>query len=188
MPTLSVLLILLLFQTPESPKVRAGTAVSARLETLVDSSTAIAGDAVVARVTEPVRIAERIVIPQESVLNGRVETVQSATDEVEGRFRLVFREIQFSDGRRVPTWITDSFSASPPKRKLRYVLFTGIGAAAGSLVGGSAARVSGLLGGTLVGYLIAANSNDGNRSDLKLKPGRRLHLKFGEDLIISAEH
>jgi hypothetical protein len=187
MPTLSVLLISLLFQTAESPQVRAGMTVSARLETLIDSSTAIPGDTVVARVAEPVRVADKIIIPQGSVLNGRVETVVPATDAAEGRLRLVFREIQFSDGRRISTWITDSFSASPPKRKLRYVLFTGLGATAGSLIGGRAARVSGILGGTLVGYLIAANSSDGNRPDLKLKPGRVLHLKFGEDLIIRGQ-
>jgi hypothetical protein len=182
---LSVLLFFLAGQPPQSQLIPTGTAVEARLESSLDTATSSVGDMVLARVAKPVRVGGKTIIPEGSGLNGRVETIASATEAAEGRVRIVFREIQFPDGRRYPTWITKSFSASPPNRKLRYALYVGLGAGAGSLIGGRTARVSGILGGTLVGFLIAANSGDSNRPDLKLRPGRRLQLQFGEDFHLN---
>ena len=169
-------------QSVQAAVIPAGTRVDARLESSVQTATSNIGDGIVAIVVEPIRAAGQIIVPRGSRLNGRVETIQPATGGSEGRVRLVFREIQLPDGRAVSTWITNSFSASPPKRKLRYVLSMGIGAAAGSLIGGKAARTAGIIGGTLVGFIIAANYGDGKLSDLTLRPGQVLRLQLGEDL------
>jgi len=132
--------------------------------------------------SEPVRAAGRIVLPRGTRLIGRIETIAPATPTTEGRVRLVFREIEFSDGRKISVWLTNSFTASPPKRTLRYILYMGIGGAAGGLVGGRSARTAGILGGTLAGFVIAGNTHDENLPDLTLKPGQTLELQFGEDL------
>jgi hypothetical protein len=126
-----------------------------------------------------------MVVPAGVRLNGRVETIEAATDASEGRVRLVFREIEFPGGRRVPAWITNSFAASPPKRTLRYVLYTGLGAVAGGLIGGKKARVTGILGGTTVGFVIASNSGDEKLPDLELKAGKVVRLMLGEDLNVN---
>jgi hypothetical protein len=162
--------------------VPAGTSVDARLEMPVRTATSAAGDAVSAVLSEPVRAAGRIVLPEGSRLNGRVETIAPATVVNRGRLRLAFREIHFPDGRTMPTWITSSFSASPPKRSLRYVLFVTIGGAAGAFAGGKSARVAGIIGGTLAGFLIAANSSPEKLPDVELKRGELLRLQLGEDL------
>ena len=133
-------------------------------------------------VAEPIRAAGKIMVPRGSRLNGRVETVQAATRSNEGRVRLAFRQIEFPDGRTTPTWITNAFSASAPRRNLRYVLFMGIGATAGGLIGGKSARTSGILGGLLGGFVIAGASGNGNLPDLVLRPGQVIRLMFGEDL------
>jgi hypothetical protein len=96
----------------------------------------------------------------------------------------VFREIEFPDGRRTETWITDSFMASPPKRILRYFLYTGAGGAAGAFVGGSRLRVGASIGGALMGFILAMNSNTGTLPDLTMRPGQILHLQLGEDLVL----
>ena len=179
-----VALLILFSQFGPSALVPAGTRVDARLESSVRTATSNTGDEIVAVVVEPLRAEGQIVVPQGSRLNGRVETIQPATTTNEGRVRLVFREIQFPDGRKIPTWITNAFSASPPKRNLRYVLYVGIGASAGALIGGSAARTTGILGGTLVGLLIAENSGSGKHPDVSLRPGQMLHLELGEDLSL----
>jgi len=103
----------------------------------------------------------QIVVPQGSRLNGRVETVEPATRDGEARVRLVFREIEFADGRRISTWITNSFAASRPPATFVRALY-GNRAAGGALIGGKAARVAGILGGTLIGFVIAANSSERN--------------------------
>ena len=182
MRTLSVLLFMLTFQPAQAALIPAGTQVDARLETLVQTATSDTGDAVFAVVVESIRADGKVIVPSGARLNGRVETIEPATETTEGRVRLAFREIQFPDGRKVSAWITNSFSASPPKQKLRYLLYPGIGAVAGGLIGGGKARVSGILGGIVVGVVIAGNSGDGKLADLKLKPGRVLRLRIGEDL------
>jgi hypothetical protein len=182
MRTLSVLIFMLACQPAQSALIPAGTRVDARLETSVHTATSNSGEAVLAVLTESIRSDGKIVVPSGTRLNGRIETIEPATETTEGRVRIAFREIQFPDGRRVSAWITNSFSASPPKTKLRYALYTGLGAVAGGLIGGNRARVSGILGGTIVGLVIAGNSGNGKLSDLKLKPGRVLRFRIGEDL------
>ena len=123
-------------------------------------------------------------IPKGSRLDGRVETISPPTVTSEGRVRLAFRSIQFPDGRSVSTWITDSFSASPPKRELRYALYMGIGATAGAFIGGKSARTAGILGGAIVGFVVAENTGQGKLPDVVLKQGRILQLRLGEDLLL----
>jgi hypothetical protein len=184
MGAFSVVLLLLTAQGLTTSSIPAGTSVRARLESPVETATSNAGDAVVAIMTQPLRREGKIIVPEGSRLNGRVETVSSATQTSEGRVRLAFRDIQFPDGRTTSTWITHSFSASPPKRKLRYGLYMGIGAAAGAMIGGKSARTAGIIGGTLAGFVIAGNSESDKLPDLVLKPGRMLTLRLGEDLLL----
>src|SRR5439155_16722405 len=101
------------------------------------------GEAVVAVVTSPLRESTTVVVPRGSRLNGRVETIQPATHTEEGRVRLVFRDIQFPDGRHISTWITNSFEAPTPKRKLRYILLIGLGGTAAGVAAGHSGRAAG---------------------------------------------
>src|SRR5262249_32888599 len=138
-------------------------------------------------VTESIQSGGSIVVPKGSRLAGRVETIEPAGRSNAGRVRLAFREIQFPDGRKISTWITDSFSASQPNSKLRYALFIGVGAAGGGLIGGKGARVAGILGGTIIGFTLVNNSGNDKLPDLVLEPGRLLHLQFSEDLKLGDE-
>jgi hypothetical protein len=178
----AVFFFLLLGSQVHSAVIPAGTRVEATLQSAVQTASSNTGDAIGAVLAVPIRAGANIIVPQGSRLNGRIETIEPATSQSEGRVRLVFREIQLPDGRRVSTWITNAFTASPPNRKLRYVLGVGIGATVGGLIGGKTARVSGILGGTLIGAIIAGSSGHGKLPDLALKPGQKLRLEFGEDL------
>lgn len=172
----------LLFAQPET--VPAGTRVEAKLESAVRTKTAEIGDDVVAILTRPIRVADRVVVPEGSRLNGRVETVQAATRTNEGRVRLVFRELQLPGGRRGPTWMTNAFTAPPSRRGLKYVLLMGTGAAAGAIIGGKHARVTGILGGLLTGFVLAGNGRPPNLRDLTLKAGQQIPLELREDLAV----
>jgi hypothetical protein len=184
MHVLSLFLLLLASDPQSVPTVRAGTRVEARLQSSVRTARSGVGDEVVAVVTRPIRTPNTVIVPTGSHLNGRVETIQAATPANEGHVRLVFREIELPDGRRVSTWITNSFGAPPPKRALRYVFWMSGGGAAGGLIGGTAARVAGILGGMLAGFVIAGRDDDSNLPDLTLRSGRTIHLQLNEDLAI----
>jgi hypothetical protein len=187
MAPFSQLLFLWMLQTAPPASIPAGTHVEARIESSVKTADSKVGDPIVAVVARPIRAAGKVVVPEGARLNGRIETIEPATVTSEGRVRLAFREIQFPDGRSVSTWITNSFSASPPKRTRRYVLAMGIGAFAGAAIGQHAARTAGILGGTLVGFVIANNSGGGKRRDLELRQGGVITLEFREDLKISTD-
>jgi len=184
MSPLAALLIVLLVQVVPAV-VRAGTPVDAKLETHVQSAISNAGDSVTAIVTQPIRAGRDIIVPEGSQLIGRVETIEPAGRTTAGRVRLVFREVQLVDGRRISTWITNSFAAGPPKRNFRYFLYMGIGGAAGALVGGHSARIAGLLGGTLAGFVIAGNTDSGKFPEIALKAGQVVRLQLGEDLKLN---
>jgi hypothetical protein len=162
--------------------VPAGTRFEAKLETAVKTETAAIGDNVAAVLMKPLRLAGKTVMPQGTRLNGRVETLQAATRTNEGHVRLVFREVHFPDGQRVESWITNSFAATPQKRGLKYVVLMGTGAAAGAFVAG--ARVAGILGGLLVGFVIADNSQPSKLPDVTLKAGKQIDLELREELVL----
>lgn len=168
----------------QSQSIPAGTRFDAKLETAVRTDTSDAGDGVVAVLTKPLRSAGRVAVPEGSRLNGRIETLQAATRNNEGHVRLVFREIQFPDGRRVPAWITNSFAASSPKRSLKYVLLMGSGAVAGAFIGGKSARVAGILGGLLSGFVIAGSPRPSKLPDVTLKTGTQIALELREELVL----
>ena len=163
------------------PAVPAGTSIQARLETTVKTATADIGDEVVAELTQAVLATDKVVVPRGSRLHGRVETVQAGTRSNEGRIRLVFREIQLPDGRRIPAWITKSFAAARLSN-IRYFIYMGAGAAAGGLIGGKTGRSAGIIGGTLTGFIIAGNRGAPGVRDLTLKTGQHIRLELGEDL------
>jgi hypothetical protein len=182
--SLGLLLLTAQFQPAVLP---AGTGLDAKLQSSVKTASSEVGDDVNAVVASAVRAAGKVVVPQGSRLKGRVETVQPATPAAEGRVRLVFREIELPDGRHLSTWITNSFGASPPKRTLRYVLYMGAGGAAGGLIGGKTARVAGILGGTLAGFVIAGSGGDSNLPNLTLHSGQTIHLQLNEELRIPSQ-
>src|SRR5207245_7467771 len=87
----------------------SGKGLDAKLESSVKTGSSEVGDDVIAVVASSVRAAGKVVVPQGSTLKGRVETIQPATRDAEGRVRLVFREIDLPDGRHLSTWITNAF-------------------------------------------------------------------------------
>src|SRR5262245_11203226 len=123
------LLAFLLLQA--QPSVPAGTSIMAKLERPVDTASSRQGDEVVAIVAKNLVHAGAVVVPEGTLLRGRIETIQPARREAEGRVRLLFREIEFTNGRQVQTWITNSFSARTPRKNARYAIYTALGAVAG---------------------------------------------------------
>jgi hypothetical protein len=173
------LFLILLFPPPQA--IPVGTRVEARLESTIKTGSSAMGERVVADLVKPIRLVNQTVVPAGSRLNGRIETIEAGSPSTPGRVRLVFREIEMADGRLASTWITESYSATPPRRGRRYLLSMGLGGAAGAFIGGTAARVSGILGGTLIGFIIASNTGTASLPDLTLPSGRVLHLQVGEE-------
>jgi len=173
MYTSAAVLAVMFLQLPQS--IPAGAVIIAKLETTVNTVSSQQGDEIFAAVVKG--------LPEGTRLRGRIETIQAARRDAEGRVRLVFREIELPNGDQVQTWITNSFSAGTPKRALRYILYTATGATAGAVVGGKRARITGFLGGTIVGFVIAGRPDSGPKN-LTLKAGQEIRLELTERMVL----
>src|SRR4051794_1788623 len=112
MPALCRSLILILALLPQAPSLPLGTRIEARLESAIRTSSSAVGEDVFAVLTKPIRLESRTIVPEGTRLDGRIETIVAANRSTQGRVRLVFREMEFQDGLRVSTWITESYSAA----------------------------------------------------------------------------
>jgi hypothetical protein len=127
---------------------------------------------------------DKVVVPRGSRLHGRVELLRAGTPDLEGWVRLVFREIHFPDGRRFTTWMTNSFSATPHRHVARHVIYIGLGAVAGAVIGKGRSRTAAILGGAFGGFLLSSNTGRGAR-DVNLKEGQTIWLQLGQELMIA---
>lgn len=77
----------------------SGSAVHARLETPLNSSTSRKGDAVEALITEPLVVSDHLILPEGSIIRGSVMQVQPARRLARnGQLRILFHEVAPPDG------------------------------------------------------------------------------------------
>lgn len=167
------------------PQIEAGRRVNVRLEQWISTRTASSGDRVTALFEEGVRSGSAVVLPRGTRLEGKVESVQSASPNTDGWIRLLFDEVLLPDGRRVRAQFSNLFSASESHPMVRYFVPMAIGAATGAVIGGREARVSGILGGLLAGSVIGFGGSRSIRN-IDLPAGRRISLRLGQNLQIPA--
>jgi hypothetical protein len=157
--------------------------VEVRLEQGINTRTARAGDPITGVLDEGLRSGSQILLPRGTRLEGKIESVQSGNRNTHGWMRLLFDEVVLPDGRRVRAQFSNLFSAGDRHVLVRYILPLGAGAATGAVIGGEKARVSGMLGGLVVGSVISFGRPRAVR-DVEFDAGRRVSLRLGQDLQI----
>jgi hypothetical protein len=156
---------------PQPVLIPAGTRLTMALQTTVSSATNHPGDVVVARLTEPVRVGDKVVIPEGSRVTGRV-TAAVPSGRVKGRARLAltFDSIEWTGHRAdIETSGIDITAESSKKHDAALV---GAGAGAGAIIGGIAKGGK----GAAVGALIGAGAGGGAVLATK---GKEVHLQSG---------
>jgi len=127
-----------------------GATLSLVLETSMSSETSRAGDRVVAKLAEGVRVGEKVVVPAGSEVRGRV-TAAVPSGRVKTRARLAFAfDTLVLDGKEHPIG-TGAIDITAPDTHKRDAATIGIGAGAGAIVGGIAKGGKGAAIGTLIG-------------------------------------
>jgi hypothetical protein len=162
--------------TPEPIVIPEGTAVTMTLETTASSATSHEGDTVVAKLTEGIRIGDRVVVPSGSEVRGRVTTA-IPSGRVKGRARLAlnFDSIVIR-GREVPI-DAEPIDITAKSAKKRDAAIVGGGAGAGAIIGGI---VNGGKGAA-IGALIGAGAGGGTVLATK---GYEVHLPSGTALKV----
>ena len=135
---------------PSPVTIPEGTTFHLVLESSMSSATSRAGDSVVARLAENVKVGEKVVVPSGSEVRGRV-TAAVPSGRVKTRARLAFDfDTLVLDGKEHPigTRAVDITARDTHKKD---AVTIGIGAGAGAIIGAIAKGGKGAAVGTLVG-------------------------------------
>jgi len=160
--------------TPEPMVIPEGTALAMTLQTSASSATSHEGDVIIAKLSESVRVGDRVLVPAGTEVRGRV-VAAVPSGRVKGRARL---SLDFDSlvvkGREVAidVALVDITARSSKKRDAALI---GGGAGAGAIVGGILKGGKGAAVGALAG------AGAGGGAVLATK-GQEVHLSSGTAL------
>jgi len=181
-PAVSLFIIIVVSAIPiHAQKIGAGTTINVRIEQSITTKSAGAGDAVLARVSKPLRDGNTIVAPAGTTLEGKVDFVQPGSVTEDGWMRLLFNRVNFPDGRQSTTLASASFRTHRRKGPRNHLLAMTALAAAGIAVAGPGNRTTGGLGGAIAGFVLVENRQRYGR-DIMLHAGATIRVKLAEDL------
>lgn len=141
---------------PEWVTVPSGTALTVRLTETVSSDLSQKGDTFLASLASPITIGDKVVIPAEAGIQGKVVEVQNA-GPYSGKSALVVEVTRLAYNGRTYDLHSDEYSKQGPSRSGRAVATIGGGAGVGALIGG-------ILGGgrgAAIGAMIGAGAGTG---------------------------
>ena len=127
-----------------------GTVLKVQLETTVSTATAKAGDALTARLLEPLRQGERVLVPEGAEIRGRVVTAVRSP-KAKGRARLVVDFDRLTVNGRAHDIVTSALDITAGETKKRDAAIIGGAAGAGAIIGGIANGGKGAAVGALIG-------------------------------------
>ncbi len=163
---------------PDPITVPEGTTLPLVLETAMSSATSRSGDRVVARLTQDVRVGEKVVVPAGSEVRGRV-TAAVPSGRVKTRARLAFDfDTLVLEGKEhsIGTGPVDITAGDTHNRDAATI---GIGAGAGAIVGaiakgGKGAGVGALIGGAAGTGVVLADKG----KEVALASGTRVAVRL----------
>jgi predicted Ser/Thr protein kinase len=164
-----------------------GTELQLALDGAVGSATSHSGDVVTARLTEPVIVGNRVVLPAGSIVHGTVSSVEPAGKglaDKAGTMTLEFDKVATSTGARAA--IAGSFTSTGAGSAGKTTAAIGGGAAGGALLGrvlghkSKNAALGGLLGAA-VGTAAAAHMKG---QEIELPAGAPLTVMLRQPVVI----
>jgi hypothetical protein len=168
-------------QPPEPLSIPAGTVLAATLATGMSSATSKEGDPILARLTEDVTVANRVVLKSGTELRGRV-VAATPSGRVKGRAHLAFdfdRVVVGGKEREIALRAVDITAESSKSKDAKII---GGGAGAGLIIGAIADGKKGAAIGTAVGAAAGTGAVLATRGrEVELASGTALKLKLERD-------
>jgi hypothetical protein len=163
---------------PEPVVLPDGTRLPVKLDRAVSSATSQTGDPVTARLTEDVRVADKLVLPAGTEVRGHV-TAAVPSGRVKGRARLALRfESLVYKGKAIPVEIqtVDLTADNSHKRDAEII---GGGAGAGAIIGAIAGGGKGAGKGALIGAVAGTGAVLATKGqEVELPAGARWTLEL----------
>ena len=162
----------------------AGTKIRLRMDAEINSRVASVNDTFLAYVAKPVKRRDVIVVPDETIVEGRVTKVTPASGGSEnGQIEVVFESLKFANATRQIDGV-----ATKPFRAISSHTFSILsilgGAAAGALVGSASSPR-----GALIGAGIGAGAGTGaamlrKGKDVKIRRGEEFEIELRKDVTL----
>jgi hypothetical protein len=168
--------------TPAPIVLEQGTPLVMALETTVSTASAKPGDIVLARLLEPVRRGEKVLVPEGAEVRGKVTTAVRP-GKVKGRARLVVDFERLTVDGRPHEIAASAIDITASNSKKRDAALIGGGAGAGAIIGGIAdggkgAAIGGLIGGAAgTGAVLTTRGKD-----VVLPAGSQVKVKLSQEL------
>jgi hypothetical protein len=163
---------------PDPVTIPEGTTLPLILETGISSGTSRAGDRVVAKLSEDVRVGERVVLPAGSEIRGLV-TAAVPSGRVKTRARLAFDLDTLVLQGKEHSIVTRAIDITAGDTHKKDAATIGIGAGAGAIVGaivdgGKGAGIGALIGGATGTGVVLTNTG----KEVGLGAGTRLTVRL----------
>jgi type IV secretory pathway VirB10-like protein len=166
-------------RTPETVTIPAGTSVSVRMNSTINSEKNIAGDSFTATLESPLVIDDIVLAERGAKVDGKVvEVDRSGRVKGTARLTLALTRIQLSDGQNVELK-TDAWERVAEKSTksdaAKVGIMTGIGAAIGAIAGGGKGAAVGAASGGATGTgVVLATRGKAAQIDVETKIPFRL--------------
>ena len=156
-----------------------GTEVDVRLQTRLDSKTAMVEDRVEATTLVDLYEGSELLVPAGSMLTGHVTAVEKATRmERKGSIRVEFSRLSVNGRTRdVNATVTQALESGGLKDEAQRI---GAGASVGAVIGGILGGVKGAIAGILIGGGGVVAATEGK--DVELETGTVLRVRFDNNV------
>jgi len=159
-------------------KLQAGTKIRLKMETEINSKVSSVDDTFLAKVSEPVKVRESVVLPIGTIIEGRVVKVEKASAGGNGgKMEVVFETIRFVEGekREIEGVLVKALKAESSQS------FNLLSILGGTAVGAVIGAVSKTDNGALIGAGIGAGAGSGVAFARK---GKEVRIKTNEEFEI----
>ncbi|HQU85169.1 MAG TPA: hypothetical protein PKY59_18665 [Pyrinomonadaceae bacterium] len=170
-------------------KLQAGTKIRLKMETEINSKVSSENDTFLTKVSEPVKVRDSLVLPADTIIEGRVVKVEKASAGGRGgKMEIVFESIRFPNGEKRAiegVLVKDLKAESSQSFSLLSVLG---GTAVGAIIG----AVSKTDNGAIIGAGIGAGAGTGvafarKGKDVRIKTDEEFEIELKKEVILPVQ-
>lgn len=170
-------------------KLQAGTKIRLKMETEINSKVSSINDTFLAKVSEPVKVRETVVLPVGTVIEGRVVKVAKASAGGNGgKMEVVFETIRFVEGekREIEGVLVKPLKAESSQN---FSLISILGGTAVGAIVGAASKAD---NGVLIGAGIGAGTGSGiafarKGKEVRIKTNEEFEIELKKEVILPVQ-
>lgn len=170
-------------------KLQAGTKIRLKMETEINSKVSSVNDTFLTKVSEPVKVRDNVVLPADTIIEGRVLKAEKASAGGRGgKMEIVFESIRFPNGekRAIEGVLVKDLQAESSQS------FSILSVLGGTAVGAIIGAVSKTDNGAIIGAGIGAGAGTGvafarKGKDVRIKSDEEFEIELKKEVILPVQ-